>query len=85
MSPAWWYLSALRSSSKEGWCGPLSRAHGREAPRDTQSNYEYVECPDTGMKLAASFPIDWMKPTFRITCDGSVLSIALRYCCMAVS
>ena len=23
--------------------------------------------------------------TFRITCDGSVLLIALRYCCIAVS
>lgn len=32
-----------------------------------------------------SNPTNALLHTFRITCDGSVLSMAFRYCCMAVS
>ncbi len=66
--------------------GPLWLCDVHEALQGTLSDYVYAEYRDTTRIISIEFTVVLKYiHTFRMTWDGSVLSMALRYCCIAPS
>ena len=56
----------------------------RVVPQGIQLGYVFVACRGTNLVKRGS-QIEFWLLTFRMTCDGSVLSMAFKYCCIALS